>query len=399
MALINKEGYYYLCSTEGEPYSDYRQNDPHLYSYRDFDDGMDYYYIEIKDAEAFKYFPLRSLLEWDLILKIRDLNDPTHLVICNSHEAFDSIVEPIYKYVVLSHHIPAEKIIVFSGSFDLASTIEDASEKFRRGKLKAELVMDFEKAVQETVEHFEHVNGREFKIPQTLDYKDYPKKYINFNRRWRPARPTFVSLLLAYGILDQGYVSLAPSDCGSKWPEYWMNIEHMNHEFTQLLEIIRPHRGEIINLPPLYLDTDDLVTNRAVADDSTSYLYENTYFSLVAETNYYTSHSGMESSRFLSEKAFKPMLFKHPFIFISTPRILSAIKQIGYQTFSPLINESYDWIDNDGDRMIAIVEETKRLCSLNHKELKEFLGGCKEICDFNYDVFMMKKKFTHKLNY
>jgi len=399
LAVINRNNYYFLCSTTEEPYCEHRDSDPFIFYYRDFDDANDYYYIEIKDGEALGRFTLRSLVDWDLILKIRDPNDPTYLMICNSHEAFDSIVEPIYKHVVLSHHIPPEKVIVVSGSFDLAETVEAASDKFQRGKLKAELCMDFEAATKHTFLHFESEFSRKFEIPETLVYKPYPKKFINFNRRWRPARPTFVGLLIAYGLIDQGYVSLAPSDCGNKWPDYWQNLIHINHMFDDVLELLKKHRGEIINMPPLYLDTNDLVTNRAYLMDDTSYLYEQTYFSLIAETNYYTCHEGFEKSRFFSEKAFKPIVFKHPHIFISTPKMVSAMKQIGYQSFDPLINEDYDNIENDGDRMLAILEETKRLCNLSNRELKDFLGGCREICDYNHNAFLSKTQFTHRLNY
>ena len=398
MAVINPTNYYFLSSSP-EPTKLHMDTEPHLFSYRDFDDGNDYYYLEIKDGDALGSFPLRSLIDWELILKIRDENDPTYLIICNSHEAFDSVVDPIYRYVILSHHIPAEKVILMTGSFDIANTIEEASFKFRRGMLKAELVLDFETAIQNTYVNYDSFAGRPFRDVDTLKHKHYDKKYLNFNRRWRAPRPTFVALLVSRGLLDDGYVSLAPSDCGNKWPDFWDNLLHINHEFPQILEPITEHKGEIINLPPLYLDTEDLVTNRAMLSDETGYLYENTYFSLVAETNFYTCHEGFETSRFLSEKAFKPIVFKHPFLFISTPGILGALKQIGYKTFDPVINESYDHIENDGDRMLAILDETERLCRLDEKQLSEYLTTCKDICDYNYNLFMNKKQFTHKLNY
>lgn len=398
MAVINPKDYYYLSSSP-EPECVRMDSEPHLFYHRDFNDHMDYYYLEIKDGDALGHFTLRSLIDWELILKIRDPDNPLHLVICNSHEAFDSVVEPIYRHVVLSHHIPAEKIILMTGSFDIADTIEQASYKFRRGMLKAELVLDFETATQSTYKNYDSFAGRPFRDVNTLEHKQYSKKYLNFNRRWRAARPTFVALLVARGLLDQGHVSLAPSDCGHKWPDFWDNLIHINHEFPQIIDLIKLHRGEIINLPPLYLDTDDLVTNQAMLSDQTGYLYENTYFSLIAETNYYTNHIGFEKSRFLSEKAFKPIIFKHPFVFISTPGILRCLKQIGYQTFDPIIDESYDSIENDGDRMLAILDETERLCNLTEQQLTGYLNTCREICDYNYNLLIGKTQFTHKLNY
>lgn len=75
------------------------------------------------------------------------------------------------------------------------------------------------------------------------------------------------------------------------------------------------------------------------------------------------------------------------------------MKQIGYQSFDGLIDESYDQISNDGDRMDAILKETQRLCDLKGDDLKKFLGGCKEVCDYNFRTLFNKKQFQHKLNY
>ena len=82
-----------------------------------------------------------------------------------------------------------------------------------------------------------------------------------------------------------------------------------------------------------------------------------------------------EHSVFFSEKVFKPIAFKHPFILIAPPGSLSALKSLGYKTFSGLINESYDQErDDDVKRLIAILEETKRLDLLKGQELTDWLG-------------------------
>jgi hypothetical protein len=402
LALINPDSFYHLSMFGGPdngPLIRQQTNPPSLFVHRDFNDENDYYYIEVKDGDALSCFMLHTLVDRDVLTSIRNPECNVYLVICNSHEAFHSVVEPIYKYVVLAHHIPAEKIILMSGSFDIVEEIERSAKTYHCGMLKAELVMDFEVSMRDNVIYHLDVHNRPFAFPETLKHKKYKKKFINFNRRWRPARPTFVALLAARGLLEQGHVSLAPADCGSRWPEYWNNIYHMNNAFPQLLAELEAVREHIINLPPLYLDTPDLVTNRANLDDSAAYLYEDTYFSLVAETNYYTSHCGMESGRFLSEKAFKPIVFHHPFVFISTPGILQALKQIGYQTFDGIINEDYDQVSNDGDRLLVIAEETQRLCDLNEDQLSRYLSECKEVTDYNYSVFINKNKFTHRLNF
>lgn len=394
MALINHDHYLHLDShfieQNGGP--DHRGSAAIFY-YKDFDDGQDYYYLEFKDGPALGKVALHTFLDYALLKKIRDPENNTYLIINNSHEAFHSVVDDVYKHVIIGHHLPPEKVILMSGSFDIVEVIEQAAQKYRRGPIKAELVLEFESNA--TME----ANLKEFESPVTLEHKHYDKKFLNLNRRWRIARPTFVGLLAANGLLEQGHVSLAPSDCGERWPDVWRGIAALNAHFPEMLAQLNKHREHIINLPPLYLDTRDLVTNRAEVDETSRYLYTDTYVSLVAETNYYTSHSGLESSRFMSEKTFKPILFKHPFLYISTPGMVSALKQLGYQSFAPLIDESYDTVEDDGDRMLAIIEETHRLCSLTTDQLTEYLNACKEVCEYNFTVLKNRSHHTYRMNY
>ena len=128
-------------------------------------------------------------------------------------------------------------------------------------------------------------------------------------------------------------------------------------------------------------------------------LYEDTYFSVVSETIFFTNYRDWEDSAFLSEKTFKAILFKHPFILVATPNTLKYLKALGYKTFSPVIDESYDSIEDNTLRMIAIVKEINRLCKLKGPALEDYLNYCREICDYNFKVFTEKKEFSYPHDY
>jgi hypothetical protein len=97
-----------------------------------------------------------------------------------------------------------------------------------------------------------------------------------------------------------------------------------------------------------------------------------------------------EYGRFLSEKTFKPVAMKHPFIVASTPHFLDKFREIGYKSFSPWINEDYDLEHDDAVRMMKIVKEIERLVNLSPEELEEFLVAMREICQHNYALLMSK---------
>jgi hypothetical protein len=94
---------------------------------------------------------------------------------------------------------------------------------------------------------------------------------------------------------------------------------------------------------------------------------------------------------FITEKTYRTILMKQPFILFSNPYALKYLKESGYKTFSPFINETYDTIENTAARQNLIVHEVKRLSNMPKDEYEELLSNCKEIAEYNYQVLMGKK--------
>ena len=62
---------------------------------------------------------------------------------------------------------------------------------------------------------------------------------------------------------------------------------------------------------------------------------------------------------------------------------LRSLRERGYKTFDPIINEHYDTIDNDDERMMAIVAEIERLSKFTESEWIEFTRAVKDIVEYN----------------
>lgn len=105
--------------------------------------------------------------------------------------------------------------------------------------------------------------------------------------------------------------------------------------------------------------------------------YRDTYFTLDAEMS--VQHY------FPTEKTYKAILTGHPFIILSAPGYLQHLRQMGFQTFDPMIDESYDQEPDLGRRIQMISNEVQRLCSL---DLDQWLARCKEICMFNQQHYI-----------
>ena len=114
------------------------------------------------------------------------------------------------------------------------------------------------------------------------------------------------------------------------------------------------------------------------------------YFSIITETIFFE-----EDTIFFSEKLWKPISNYHPFILVAKYGSLNKLKELGYKTFSPYINENYDSIENNIDRMLAIITEMKRLNALSINQLNDlYYNKLIPICKYNRDWFY---KENHKI--
>jgi hypothetical protein len=98
------------------------------------------------------------------------------------------------------------------------------------------------------------------------------------------------------------------------------------------------------------------------------------------------------SPAFPTEKTYKAIACFKPFIAFSTPYFLKEFKEnLGYKTFHPYINESYDDIEDDTGRLIAIVDEIERISKLSDDEFNSLIKGCESIAQHNFDLFTQRK--------
>ena len=400
MGLINKGGnVFHLSHDHDENLFVEKHWQPNIVHNRNWDTGPNefYYIFEFRQGEVFDQFDLLEYITHDYLEQLQQPNSNSYLVLSNTHEAFMYVVKHIYSGLVNRYNIDPGNIILITGAFNIVQEVERISREHSKGQIKVELGMDFEYAAHCDLHYL--IKDRKKTFMRTLHQPSYNKKYLNLNRRWRAHRPMFVALLKANKILEEGLVSFGPSDDGKNWDGTWHILDAYTRDFPETYKLLNANKKDIVSMKPLYLDTEELVTNRARASSRDSWMYAKTYFSLVSETHYFDD--GEEHGVFFSEKLFKPIMFKHPFILIAPKGSLAATRSLGYKTFREhgLINEDYDNESNDVKRMLMIIKETKRLCNLQGNELKEWLHKAEEICEYNFNLLWSKTDFYHRLNY
>ena len=116
----------------------------------------------------------------------------------------------------------------------------------------------------------------------------------------------------------------------------------------------------------------------------TSYhLFKKAFIHVVSESVFY--HNKLH----LTEKIFKPIAIKRPFILTGAPGNLRYLKSYGFETFGKWIDESYDdELDHD-IRINKIVNEVEKLCKLTMSDLR----------DLHYEMrFVLEHNFNHFFN-
>jgi hypothetical protein len=348
-----------------------------LFSFYTLDD-TDYWYIDFH--HGWNLIAAMNFIPIEIRVKIR--NGSTTLLLNNSHEAYHDPIEFIYRYFVMELDFPPKNIRLLTESASIMKEVDRVAKVFDKPYIQVEWLRIFEYNVKNAC------NIEQYRKLNTLEVKEYDKKFLNLNRRWRQHRPMLVGLLELHGLLDKGYVSFCKNVDGHNWDNVYGFIEgSTQHHDPNLYELFKTNRDRLENIPDMFLDTPELYVNQVQVDNNLDYHYENTYFSIVSETNYFKDFG---EGLFLSEKVFKPILRCHPFILVSRPHSLKKLKELGYKTFSPYIDERYDEEENDYERLRMIVKEIERLSNLSEPLLVEFLTSVKEIVEYNYQVLTSK---------
>jgi hypothetical protein len=106
-------------------------------------------------------------------------------------------------------------------------------------------------------------------------------------------------------------------------------------------------------------------------------VYNQTAFSLVCETNCDQDYV------FFTEKTVKPILARRLFVMVANRYSLAALRELGFQTFGSIIDESYDEIEGIYNRQMAAMAQIKWLCQQDQSSI---LGRCRGIVDHNFNL-------------
>ena len=196
-----------------------------------------------------------------------------------------------------------------------------------------------------------------------------PMLFLCMNRMPRRHRRIIVCHLLRRGFLERSLVSFRDDNAQA--------IHFAELEMETAWQELQKHQPLTIDCD-LPLDFEDYYRNNSAAvNPGEGWPYQHSRFSIVTETQF------ADEVLFVSEKIWKPIRNGHPFMVVGTPGTLSYIRQLGFRTFMPLIDERYDSIIDDEQRMHALLGVIDTLGKLDDSQWADLLRRAEPIVRHN----------------
>ena len=213
-----------------------------------------------------------------------------------------------------------------------------------------------------------------------LDYsKTRSKRFLCFNRTMRPHRYILGYIALKLNLLDTSIFSFL-----NKFDHTTSTVkgEIKSFGFTDGSKFAQA----VYDLIPYELDTQHLSQHERQGFNSVNSKqswFSDTYVHITSETRFIHGETP-----FVSEKTWKPIANLQPFIMVGNYGTLAYLKQLGFKTFSPFIDESYDDETDYKQRISKIYDEIARLNAMPLHQLHDWYYSITEILLHNQQLLI-----------
>jgi len=221
------------------------------------------------------------------------------------------------------------------------------------------------------------------KFDEILDYKRKNKNdiylYDCINMRPRVHRILNFLHLINSDLLDKGNISMSAQN---EWDAY-VDLTHTSflQNYGLPADIVSKLKPEMTPKVAKHNYDRELDMYYHYVERILDNLYKNSWVSLVTESSYFDH----EYNVFISEKTFKPIAAMQPFIILGSKNILRHLRNLGFKTFSPYIDESYSSKD-DGSRIENIMNAIKKIQDIPDKV--EWFESMRDPIEHNHNLFL-----------
>jgi hypothetical protein len=232
--------------------------------------------------------------------------------------------------------------------------------------------VNFETIVKYTVEENNQNNNFNSLLNYKKEHLQDIKVYNCLNKRDRLHRAVFYLYLYNNNLLDYGLVSMQKIERH--------RFVEMNNMFTE-----KDFNDALSRLPIQIYNKNNKGEDITYINRIVDQVYKDSWVSIVSEASYYKKYVTEDETIFISEKTFKSIACKHPFIILGNKGSLEKLKELGYKTFEGFIDETYDKL-SDTERFESIINSLKKIITIDNKI--SWYNSMEEIIEHNYNLLM-----------
>lgn len=301
-----------------------------------------------------------------------------YILINHSVEAFMSFghLSALHSYFSSTHGIPLHKIIYVTGCINSAEMYEEYClannvPEDKRDRLTIISYPSSQTIFRSNLEEAEPIYDSEF-VPEKL--------FLVWNRRYRIHRTILALILESFNLIDRTYISFSDVHIERQTRSFAQEVPHHIIE-NWGLQMLSASVDSFAARLPLVLDNETNINQMCqdLGNVSRPY-YQNSLISLITETNF------TENEVTLTEKSYKPIKEKHPFIIVGVNGALKGLRKSGFKTFGEFWDESYDEMQDPSHRMRAIRNIIAEIATWDNDKILDFKRRVKPILDHNYNV-------------
>lgn len=196
------------------------------------------------------------------------------------------------------------------------------------------------------------------------DLTQIEKLFLSYNRTLRTHKILFLAQLTSNELLDKGIISAG--NLNSTQVENTLSANNVSMD--------KKLKDRFLSLSNISPDNRKF-PDECPAQETTIDHYHKTFLTVTVET--------LESTLFFSEKTFKPILHKHPFILLGKTGMLRQLKSFGFRTFDKWWDESYDDALTMNERIEKIIQVLTRLNRLNISDYKNLRKEMEDVLEYN----------------
>jgi hypothetical protein len=213
----------------------------------------------------------------------------------------------------------------------------------------------------------EHLAYKESKI-------DFIKTYNCFQKRARPHRIWMFYYLYKNGLLKDGINSM---NSFAEHASYYEGHVMDTADYKEIIEHLPmyPRQGLDKSMKQLFEGPMGGKFERDLYHQES----RDSWVSVISEASY------AENTCFISEKTFKPISTRHPFIMCGNKNSLKYLRELGYKTFEGFVDESYDTMDT-WDRYEAIIKNIQTIKNMTNSQKLEWYRSQEDILNHNFET-------------